>query len=379
MLILAGVVVLLPLSLFLRDLGQLVFDSETSKQLIKENFLDQDFMSNLAQQTVQSMLQNLEQSDDPENVILQRGMAELGDEDWNQLTQLIAPAELLSETADKFVDAYASWLRSENPLPDLELDLSGWKANLRENDRKVVVIVLAALPECTLQEIAEQALDGLTGGDGLGGVLPLCRPPEPVYSQVLNNADRMVAGITEHAPDQINVSDLPIQNTDNIVAFKDNLNRARLVLNWSWLMVAGLGGLAVAMAARSWPSALRWSGRPLLFASLLTTLFGALILLVAGGLSADIIVRVFEKGPSFLPVLISGAGAGALVLVGRPLLFQGLALLVLSIVAIKMANTMDRRAPQLQEMPENVPHPVSTTPVKRRIKKRDQTEGSEEP
>ena len=378
--ILAVVVVLAPITLLLRDAGALLFDPQTTKALVKENFLDQQFMADFAEQMVQGMLESSVEEAGAEggsgfSVVIEKGLAELDEADWAQLTSLIAPPTLIAETTDTIIDGYAEWLTSDETLPAITIELSAWKRNISQNARPIMIIVMDGLPECTLEEIGQQVLEGLTGGEGIGAAVPVCRPPEPIYSVVLDNADRMAAGITQGAPDSVDLSSIPIQDSEQILQFKESLNRARLVTTWSWLLVFGLGALAVVMAARTWPAALRWSGWPALLIGAGTLLLG-LGLTWFGSALPSLLARMPSDGPAFVPVLAGGMGAGVLSLVSRPLLIQGLVLVVLGIMALFGARYLDDREGAQQAKPAPAPrHPVETTPVRRVNKERDRENG----
>lgn len=332
------VVISLPLTLLARDVGQLIFDADTIKSLVSENLLAPEFVARIAENVTVSALSSAAdegqppdeaaEGEDGEGIdisLMTEALGYLENEDWIEITNLIAPQDLVAETVDGLVDGYIAWLDSDAGFPELQFELAPWKTNLRSHARSVVAILLDALPACSAEEIAAQALEGLQAGEGLADVItPVCRPTEPIYGTMLGSADRMVNGITARMPDSVDTAMLGEESTpEELVLLKENLQRVRLVLNWAWLLVSLVGALAVWMAARSWPEALRRAGWPLLFAGGITLLIGGLIQFAASGGLETLFTRMFAEGPATIAALGTAVIAGVFPLVAQPLLIQG--------------------------------------------------------
>jgi hypothetical protein len=343
------VVVSLPLTLLARDMGQLIFDADTIKELVSENLLAPEFVARVAENvTVSAISTAMEEEPVPDEIadseqeegldmsLMTEAFSYLEEEDWIEITTLIAPPDLVGETVNGLVDGYVAWLDNEDDFPALRFELAPWKANLRTHSSSVVAILLDALPACTAEEIAAQMLAGLEEGESLGQVLtPVCRPTEPLYSTMLGGADRMVGGLTARMPDSVDTSVLGEESApEELVLLKQNLQRARLILSWSWLLVAGVGALAVWMASRSLPEALRRASWPLLFAGGITLLIGGLIQLAASGGLQALFTRMFADGPGAIAALGTAVIAGVFPLVAQPLLIQGAFLAALGLGAL---------------------------------------------
>jgi hypothetical protein len=334
------VVVSLPLTLLARDMGQLIFDADTIKELVSENLLAPEFVARVAEnvtisaigtamdeEPVPDEIADTEQEDGLDMSLMTEAFSYLEEDDWIEITTLIAPPDLVGETVNGLVDGYIAWLDNDDDFPALRFELAPWKANLRTHSSSVVAILLDALPACTAEEIVAQALAGLEQGESLGQVLtPVCSPPEPLYSAMLGGADRMVGGLTARMPDSVDTSVLGEESApEELVVLKQNLQRARLILNWSWLLAAAVGALAVWMGSRSLPEALRSASWPLLFA-------GGITLLI-GGLQA-LFTRMFADGPGAIAALGTAVIAGVFPLVAQPLLIQGAILATLGLGAL---------------------------------------------
>jgi hypothetical protein len=346
-LILILFVLVFPLTLLARNTGQLLFRPETIKVVIKDRLLDPRFVGNLARQASQSLFsggasaQNAQaEGASAENQLVLAALEQLSEDDWAAIASLIAPEEVISPAVDGMVDAYADWLDSDEALPQLNLDLQAIKANMVQNAPLVMGIVMSALPECTLEDLAAQALESLTGGEE---GLALCRPPEPLYSAMLSNADSAVGGILAAAPDRIDLTRVQgFEPPPELVALKENLNRTRLVLNWTWLAVAALGALAVAMAARTLPQALKWSGWPLLLAGLGTLMLGLGFTVVKNSILSGVLGDLLREAASGASLLMGAAAGTALDIMGDTLRLQGLVIAIVGLVLVLAPRWIER-------------------------------------
>lgn len=327
-----------PLSLLARDAGQLLFRPETIKMVVKVRLLDPHFVGDLAHQASQGLLSGgsaaqgaQAEGSEVEGALVAAALDQLSEEDWAEIAALIAPEEVIGPAVDDLVDAYAAWLDSDDPLPQLNLDLQPIKANLAQNAPVVTSIVLDALPECSLEEIAAQALDSLTGEGGLA----LCRPPEPLYTTMLGNSEQALTGVLSAAPDRLDLTRVQgFEPPPELTTLKENLNRTRLVLNWTWLALAGLGAAAVAMAARSLSQALKWSGWPVFLSGLGALMLGLGFTVVRNSILGGRLGEVLREASSGASMLMGVAAGTALDIMGDMLRLQGIVVVLLGLALI---------------------------------------------
>lgn len=334
LLLLAIVIFALPLSLFMRNLGGLLFDPDRIKGFLRENVFETELVTNLASQAVRDLLIGGSESDDPSSVLLQKGLEALDENAWAELTAIVAPPHLLAETTEVVVDAYAEWLKSDSALPEIRLDLAPWKENIASNPDQLLLVVLAALPECTDEELEGLAPDSLADENGAIGQMPACRPPEPIYSTLLENADSLVNRFLEVAPDELDLSSLDTGRVDQLLLLKENLNRARLVLNWAWLFVLGLGAFAVVLASRRLPGMLKWAGWPLLFAGIITLALSQGLGIFSEAMLMRLFSAMFVGSPLVLSTMLSVLTGGVVQAMSSPLAGQGGVLLALGLAAL---------------------------------------------
>jgi hypothetical protein len=324
--LLALFVLALPFSLLMRSVGALAFDPETTKDLVRENLLNSDTMANIARQATEQMLIADGGEAGIDTVIITEALQNLSEEDWNDITDLAAPEELIEGTVNQVVDAYTEWLNGAGAFPDLQLDIEAWKENTAANAGEILAVVLDAQPECDLAAVAGLAMQTLQSGGSFSQLVPVCKPPEPIYSAIISNADTLLAGTLQVAPDVISLNSVTdnVQPPEQLVQLKAGLVQTRTTLNWAWAGVAVIGLLAVAMAARSFRQVLLWAGWPLLLAGGVGLLLGLSLVLFSLRFLDEMLANMIGGASDATALLGSALAGGALDLVSRPMLLQGL-------------------------------------------------------
>ncbi|MGH2582919.1 MAG: hypothetical protein ACRDFQ_08490 [Anaerolineales bacterium] len=353
---LAFFVVLLPFSLLLHDVGELAFNPETTKSLVRDYLLRSELVATLAMRATQQMISGEPVLGNPENasldsgnLLLERTLGHLTIEDWQEITDLAAPNKLVDASMGEVITAYSLWLDGHEDFPPLQINLAPWKQNLSDKAGNVMVIVLDSLPECTLDAAIAMSLEGLQSGESLAGIVPVCRPPEPLYSSLVDSAGFFLASSLELTPDRINLdlSEQDVPPPKELVDLRENLVRARLILGWGWLAVASIGIAAVALAARTFQQILLWSGWPLLIAGAGTFLLGLAFRFFTLGFVDDAFGNALGGNLGIAESAGVALVGAALDFASRPLLLQGLALSVLGIGSIFWARSLAQNNPEL--------------------------------
>lgn len=346
LILLAIFVVLFPLSLAIRDVGALVFDPETTKVLVREHLLDSRLIAGLAQQATQELLlSDGGQSNAGQVPLVGSALSELDDEDWERITDLTAPTALVDQTVDEVVGAYSEWLNNDQPLPQITLNLAPWKANTQANASEVMAVVLDALPECTAADVAGMALSALQSLEGMLATMQACRPPEPFYSTVVNNAGLLFSASLQAAPDTLNLNQFGggPEAPEDLVELKESIVQVRAVTSWAWLGLSGLGLVAVALAARDLIGGLRWAGWPLLLSGAATLVFGLGLQFFSLHFLDNLLSGPLMEEAGAVGALGRAIAGGALDLVSKPLLLQGLLLVAVGTAAVYGSAVLARR------------------------------------
>jgi hypothetical protein len=224
--------------------------------------------------------------------------------------------------------------------------LGTWKANAEANAPQVMAIVLDAMPPCNAEQIGALTLDALTSAQGLLENISACNPPEPFYSAIVNNANLLLKASLQTAPDSIDISQLGQSNgaPNELTQLKTNLSQVRTVLNWTWVGIAGIGALAVVAGATGFTSALRWAGWPLLLAGVLALVFGLALQLFSLQFLDNFLSQPLMAEAGAVGALGRAIAGGALDLVSKPLLLQGLLMSALGAGGIYVASLVTKRA-----------------------------------
>ena len=93
------VIIVLPIGLFLRNLGGLLFDSESMKSFVSST-VDTDFVADLASDVLRERLLEGAESDEPVSVFVQRSLQGLDEAAWSQIVTRFAPPEFIVSTTD---------------------------------------------------------------------------------------------------------------------------------------------------------------------------------------------------------------------------------------------------------------------------------------
>jgi hypothetical protein len=339
-LMLGFVIFALPLSLFVKDLGSLLFDPETSKSFVRSTLLQEDFAANIANQAVQSLLTAGDESDDPASVIVQKGLEQLDEDDWAEVISIVAPSELIAGSADLLIEAYADWLNGDEEIPEIYLDLVPWKENIADNSDQLIETVLAALPACSTEDLAILAIESLTNGKEAIGSIPACNPPEPLLSIVISNAKAIVPRFLQAAPSEFDLSTLEINGLNQLIQLKGTLNRVRFLVNWSWLIILSVGVVAILLGTQTLLGALKWTGWSLFLTGLITIGLSQVLEAFSNRWLGSLLSNMFDENAEIAITTLSGVLGNAIELAGSRLAIQAGVILAAAVLALVLRQVI---------------------------------------
>ncbi|MEX2143320.1 MAG: hypothetical protein WD740_01900 [Anaerolineales bacterium] len=330
----------LPLSLVLRNMGAVIFDVETTKELVHENLMNSEMVRTLARQGAMQLLTS-EQRDSASRKTNADLFAQLSEEDWRKITEIIATNSILDETIDDTIDAFTEWLDDPDAeFPSLSVDLSEWKLTTIESADDLVAVFMAALPACSQADTVALAQQNLIMQVES---MPGCRPPEPQYSQMISQAGTLVAGMLERAPERFNLdqisggADAPAE----LVELKANLVQARFWLAWGWVAILAIGLIAAGLAATGLRSFLVWAGWPLMAATVIALVAGLSVFIFNYQFLNQVFALVGDS--PVVSLLAASVAGGILQSVGGPLMLQGLIGLALALSALVYARALHQQ------------------------------------
>ncbi len=265
--IMVFVIIFLPLSLFARNVGEVMFSKNVVSDLIEENLFDADILAKLAQDLITSNPLTASIADDSSAVseFVNGALQNLNLDQWSELITAITPPDLMSDTFNSIFDEFYIWMDNDEPVPNIVIDLKPWKSNTIQNSSTVLGLVLNVLPACTSAQISTYAINSAVnffGGTETNSI-PLCKPKEPYYSLLVDKGTLAIPSIAEKLPDQVDLADQLGTAQFNLVILKQTLKSARFLLQWSWVIVLILFLVAIPMGARSISQSFKWAGWPL--------------------------------------------------------------------------------------------------------------------
>ncbi len=346
LLLMALVVVLLPVTLGARSLGRVIYDRQAILSLANENLLNPELLATIGQEAVREALISPE-LDEEDGAAINRVMLaafnNLTRDQWTLMMEMIAPQAELSGMAETVINAFYDWLESDAAVPELTLDLGPWKTRMSANALPLMEMVLDALPPCDtagtrLYQAEQTDLEAAAS-------LPACRPPEPIYSEMLNAGASVLPNSLAQTPDVIDFSsEVVSQPPAELIQLKSDLLDLRSLLRGAWLPVFLLFLIALPMGARSGRAALRWAGWPLLLVGL-ALLVGGMGLMV---FSEAMLTGMFAAGPlAELPRAVIGSlrasGVSFISLIALPTLRQAIFWGGVGLVLLAIASVLKRR------------------------------------
>lgn len=346
LIIISVFILLLPVSLAFRELSTLVFDAEATKAMVRDHLLSGQMASVLAQQLTRQVFMSEEGGEDTlSGAFVRNTLSELSEDDWRVITALTIPTSLVEDTVDDVVNGYTEWLDGDAPLPEIQVELDGWKANVQENASQVLEVVMDSLPDCSGSQAANMVLGALQSFDALLGQISGCRPPEPVYSAVIANAQTILEASLSQAPSTVDIGAVGqlTQAPEELTELKEGLVKLRRVLLWGWLAVVGLGVLGALLAAPYWQKTMAWFGWPLLLTGLITFVFGLALEVFSLQFVDGLFAGPFLQGGGAAAAVGSAVAGGALDFVSGPLMLQGLSLIAIGGLLAYASYAMSRR------------------------------------
>jgi hypothetical protein len=339
-------IALLPFGLAFRELSRVIFDAESTGAMVRQNLQDGQLAAALANQLTRQLFLSPEGEQPSVTAAFVRNtLAELEEDDWRAITALTVPTNLIEDTVEDVVDGYTAWLDGDAALPAIHVELSGWKANAQQNAAAVLTVVLDALPECSAAQVTSLVLGALQSMEAALGQVSGCRPPEPLYSAVVENASTLLQASLEHAPDLVDIGALGqlAGAPEELAQLKAGIVQLRRGLQWGWLAIAALGLLGVLLAARSLPQALRWAGLPLLLAGGLTFVFGLGLEFFSLHFVDALLAGPFLRMGGAAAAVGGALASGALDYVSGPLMLQGFLLSLAAAAALYGSYALARR------------------------------------
>jgi hypothetical protein len=353
---------ILPWTLLARDVGMVFFSPQLiSDQIIEHWVTNPALRQEMSRQFAKAMLRGMLGVPEEEPLPL----PELAPQDLDAIAAIVLPRGWLEGQVRHNVDAFFAWLGSDEPVPDLRLDLVPIRQALMGGGaHRLVKTILDLLPPCTTEEMQE-LFAALEAGDQ--GAIPVCSPPPALQEDFVRQATLLLREQAAALPDSLPLGGDLLEggSLDELLLARDALATARLVLRWLWLIPGFLMAWLLLINIRSWRGLGLWWGVPLFLGG------GQGLLLALGGaaLSQGMVFRRMARmdlpdgveGPAFS--LFEGLLEEVF---SRLLLQSGLVLLIaLGLLLLAVLAGRGQRAPKLpgETQPQPPASPSEPPPV----------------
>ncbi len=330
-------VLLLPLSLFGFNVGQILFSPESMLNLVAGHVIGPSQTNLLAETLLQTLPPQWGIDGDS---TLGRALSSAVEQVEIQSTLL--PAELQVEYAAQGINSFYAWLEGPDPMPVLELDMQPLKSHIHENAGGVAEDVLDLLPICTAEEslaMAAMLIDAVLGGEVSLDSLPSCLPSIIPVETVAPAAGELLRQQLTIIPDTIVLENVVQASPESMQELKDRLNLGKAALQWSWLPILFLLIIGALVGGQTRDGVLRWLGWSLAAAGVLTYL---LTLIPPSGWLA-IVVPQLAGLPLILQVTVAAMLGPLFEQAGQPTVWMALALVLLGIILVLLTVILRRQ------------------------------------
>ena len=331
-------VLLLPLSLFGFQVGQILFTPESMLNLIAGQVIGPSQTNLLAETLLQTVPPQWGIEDDS---TLGRVLSSAAEQ--AEFQGALLPLELQVEYAAQGLNSFYAWLEGPDPMPVLELDMQPLKSHIHQNAGGVVNNVLDLLPVCTAEEslaLAATLIDAVLGGEAIMDTLPSCLPAIIPVETIAPAAGELLRQQLANIPDTIVLENLVQATPESMQELKGRLQLGKGALQWSWLPILFLliiGSLAGGQTRDGVP---RWLGWSLVATGVLTFL----LTLIPPSAWLAVTVPQLAGWPLILQVPVAAMIGPLFEQAGQSTVWLAVALLILGIILLILAVSLRRQA-----------------------------------
>ena len=272
-------------------------------------FANADFYGKLPVVMAEAMLST--STDQSKLPVVMRGMSQQA---WEAYFRAMLPQETLKVMGDDVLNSTFAHLNMQTN--SVQLSLIPLKTSMvSETGVQAVFTLLDTQPDCTLEQMAQMAMELLNNGQ-----IQFCKPPAKLIPMLTPAIQGQMQLTTLAVPDQITLISAPPQNDP-----RQKLKVARLAMRLSPIFPLGFLLLMTIFTVNSLKSWLSWWGIPLTITGVLASLMSLGGAPIFGAILQQILIN---RLPAFLPTILLGytsdLASAMLQALLRPILWQGL-------------------------------------------------------
>jgi len=240
---------------------------------------------------------------------------------WESFFRAMLPPETLKVMGDDMLNSTFAYLNMQTN--SVQLSLIPLKTNMVSDlGVQAVFTLLNNQPDCTLEQMAQMAMELLNSGQ-----VQFCKPPAKLIPMLTPAIQGQMQVATLAVPDQLTLISAPPENDP-----RQKLKIARLAMRLSPIFPLGFLLLVTIFTVNSLKSWLSWWGIPLTITGVLASLMSLGGAPIFGAILQRILIN---RLPAFLPTILLGytsdLASAMLQALLRPVLWQGLGIALLGL------------------------------------------------
>ncbi|MGB2955331.1 MAG: hypothetical protein WBB64_05090 [Anaerolineales bacterium] len=339
--ILAGILILaLPLSLLVYNMGEVLFDQEGVNRIASAIFIDSDIipatMEIITNRQAEEISQKIEESDQPEGQELDLFtlVYSMEEGNWKNFREALLSDQVVGGWIKNTVNGFYLWLDSEESIPQIRWNMMPLIEYMEGSEgEEAIVAFYDSLPDCTdlqMEEMKTQPGDQLPRSKMVKELCKLSTFPHTEQIKVYSDVMQMVINAI---PQEYNATQAFLKGGENIngvYTLKWNIRRLRVSMAAALLIPIGLLFLILIFGVRSMEGLGQWWGISLVGGSLITLISALLYKLLWTGLLTEFMPEAIPQTSLLYHELIEGS-ARLLTPVFNPLRWQSFLILLLGV------------------------------------------------
>ncbi len=352
--ILAGIlIVALPLSLLLNDLGDVVFNQEEIGGIAEDVIINSEiipaaleFITNGRAEQISTKIENTDRPEGKE-LNLYNLISGMEDEDWIRFQGALLADDVIGSWVVNTVGGFFSWLNSDDPFPNIRWDMRPLLRKMSgQEGRQAVVAYYESLPDCTdlqMEEMQTQPGDPLPRAKMVEELCKLSTFPHAEQIQVYDDIMQMVVDAT---PPEYDATQALLKESSGITGLytlKWRIRTYRWNLDIALLIPLALLFLILLFGVRSLEGLGQWWGIPLIGGGLISLITALLAVPLWRGLLTGNLMPKAIPQTSLLYVEIVNGTSRVVGPIFSPLIWQAFLILIIGAGLLTMSFILRMR------------------------------------
>ncbi len=337
------VVITIPFTMGVFHAGRVLFNPELMKKTSVGVVTEADFLPGFVDDVMQRGEEGEGKAEgDP---VLKELLLRLNRAEWERVTAVLLPDEVLAEYIEGVIDGFYNWLDSTQQVPQVTLDLSLVRERMKGPQGEILAqILFESLPPCDQEEVDAFIRDPAAFQSPSDVFQLSCKMPGLPREQQVEVYELVLARLAGEIPSRVQVAEElgggDMGSTENITTVKRFLRVIRWGGRWSWVLPLACLFLIALFAVRSLGGLGGWWGIPITI--------GSGISLGASWVLPSVLFQLFaDRVASRFPAYMEQVGMEVMLRVTRdvfhPLRRQALLGVILGLLLVSLPVMWDWR------------------------------------